>query len=253
MNPYAHMNYSQGVARFLDLFASNSQATAAAECVARHVPSGGSVLDIGAGTGGIGLAIAEAGYRVTMLEPDHEMFAMLLAALAARPGVQERVTPIPRPFGFDTGTAFDAVVCFAVVHLLSPEQRSELIACAARQVRPDGVVILEMPVATSRRVASAWQCVGRMPLGAAVVEHHASQQPGEAGWWYTHWRFRIVLGEQTVDEVERSFRWYPLQPDESTGLITSAGLRIEHEYGGCDQSPYRPHESRVRLVVARVA
>ena len=190
------MSYSQGIARFADLFVSGAaQGPDAATFLAPLCPPGSSVLDIGAGAGGTTFALASRGVHVVALEPDPEMYTVLLSRLALRPELHEFAAPLPQPAGFAIPQTFDVVCSFAVIHLL---------------------------------------------------------QPAGGGWWYTHWKFTTLLAGDPVDEVQRTFRWYPLTHAEATDLLAEAGVVPNEEYGGYDRSAYVPDESRVRLIVAHV-
>ena len=77
--------YSQCVAPYYDLFEGDiGRADEQLAWVQRRVKAGASVLDVGAGTGALAMTLASAGYSVTALEPDPEMYGQLLARLGAR-------------------------------------------------------------------------------------------------------------------------------------------------------------------------
>src|SRR5688572_18202539 len=62
----------------------------------RAQASGGPVLELGAGTGRVTLAIATAGIPIHALDSDRSMLQALQSKLAGRPAeVQARVTVVP--------------------------------------------------------------------------------------------------------------------------------------------------------------
>jgi SAM-dependent methyltransferase len=247
------MSYSQGIARFLDLVAAPPTEPDQTAFLAPLCPAGSSVLDIGAGIGRTVFVLAERGVNVTAVEPDAEMYSVLLSRLALRPELHARVTPVPKRAGFALDRAFDCVCCFAVVHLLRPDERSDLLAYAWQHVQPGGKLVFEFPVASPTRVAKPSELVAARKLGESTVEFHSAMEPAERGWWYTHWLFRTTLGGKTMDEVRRTFHWYPMRHDESSDLLARHGIVAVEEYAGYDRSPYVPGESRARLIVAQRA
>lgn len=245
------MSYSQGIARFADLFASvTPQEANAATFLVPLCPSGSSVLDIGAGAGGTAFALASRGVNVVALEPDPEMYTVLLSRLALRRELHEFIAPLLQPAGFPMIHDFDVVCSFAVIHLLQPAERLSLLRYAFTRVRPGGNLVLEVPVASQERIVKPWQMVAARKLGAADVEFHSAMESAQDGWWYTHWKFRTVFAGAPVDEIQRTFHWYPLAHAEATDLFAAAGIVPAEEYAGYDRSIYVPNESRVRLVVA---
>jgi len=247
------MSYSQGIARFADLVAAPSAEPDQIGFLAPLCPAGSSVLDIGAGVGRTAFALAERGVRVVALEPDAEMHSVLLTRLALRPELHERITPVPKSAGFALDRSFDVVCCFAVVHLLQAHERTDLVAYAWQHVEAGGKLVLEIPVASGARVAKSAELVAARKLGELTVEFHSATAPAERGWWYTHWLFRSTLRGETIDEVRRSFHWYPMPHDETVDLLERLGIVPDEEYAGYDRAAYAPGESRVRLVVARRA
>jgi SAM-dependent methyltransferase len=247
------MSYSLGIARFLDLVSAPSAEPDQIAFLAPLCPAGSSVLDIGAGVGRTAFALAERGVDVVALEPDPEMYSALLSRLALRPELHARLTPVPKPAGFPLDRAFDCVCCFGVAHLLQAEHRSDLAAYAWQHVQRRGKLVLEIPVASGTRAAKPWDLVATRKLGDSTAEFHSAMEPAEGGWWHTHWLFRSTLGGKTIDEVRRTFHWYPMTHDESVDLLERHGIVPVDEYAGYDRSPYVPGESRVRLILAQRA
>jgi len=104
--------------------------------------AGGSVLDVGAGTGRVALPLAAAGHAVTALDRD----PLLLAALRERAdaaGLHVR-TVVADAAGFDVGHAFALVaVPMQTIQLLPDERaRAGFFASARRAVAPGGLVAL---------------------------------------------------------------------------------------------------------------
>jgi SAM-dependent methyltransferase len=99
--------------------------------------AGGPVLDVGAGTGRVALALARAGHEVTALDID----PALLEALRERAGGLPVRTLVADAAGFDAGAAFALVaVPMQTIQLL--DDRRGFFASARGAVAPGGLVAL---------------------------------------------------------------------------------------------------------------
>ena len=101
----------------------------------------GPVLDVGAGTGRVALDLARAGHRVTALDRDPE----LLAVLAERAAGLPVDTLVADAAGFDAGAAAFALVSVPMhtIQLLPDDAaREAFFASARRAVAPGGLVAL---------------------------------------------------------------------------------------------------------------
>jgi len=107
-----------------------------AAALGRHLPPGGPVLDVGAGTGFLALAAARLGYRVTALDLSGRMLDRLRAS-AAREGLEVAVHqgPAERP----PGGPFDAVMSRHLLWTLPDPGRA---LAAWRAAAPSGRLAL---------------------------------------------------------------------------------------------------------------
>lgn len=105
-----------------------------AEIVARAVPPGGEVLELGCGVGRITRELVARGYRVVAVDESGEMLRHVTDAEA----VQARIDDL------DLRRRFDCVVLAS--HLVNADddaQRRAFLRACARHVRRDGVVLVE--------------------------------------------------------------------------------------------------------------
>jgi SAM-dependent methyltransferase len=247
------MPYSRGIAPYYDLFNEpNDPRDDGALFIATLLVTGSSVLDIGAGTGTTAIALAEAGFVVTALEPDPEMHAMLLCRLSGRREIARSVTPILGSAGADTGRTHDLCSCFSVLHLLARNEQAELLAYAKSQLSANGCIVLDAPMQSPRRTPREWSVVSRRSLGRLQLEHLSCTEC-DSPRWRTHWRFASHLGGQIVHQVDRTFEWQPLSDEDVEELLITSGLQATADYATLTGEPYVPGESTSRVIVARAA
>ena len=244
--------YSQGVAPFYDLF--NGDAGRADEQLAlvqRHVKAGASVLDVGAGTGTLALTLASAGYRVTALEPDPEMYGQLLARLAVRRDLEQTLTPLPRGAGFALGSTFDAVVCWAVFHLINARERHTLVEHAAQHLTAGGCLLLDVAVDGSERSDQPRTLTAERRLGETLLRKYVTMRRMGTGRWLTTWELLTLRGEAVIDTCTRVFEWQPMAPADAEAMLVQHGLAIEQRYADDGGAPFVLGRSRTLLLTAR--
>ncbi len=119
-------SYRQDLALWLGL---------AAEC-------GGPVLDIGAGTGRVTIALARAGHEVVALDRDGELLAELARRADGLP--VETVVADARDFSFASDRRFPLVLApMQLIQLLGgADGRARLLACVRRCLAGSGVVAI---------------------------------------------------------------------------------------------------------------
>ena len=102
--------------------------------VQQFLAPGGSVLELGAGTGLIAEPLAESGYRAVAVDNSAEMLTHL-----------RRATPVCGDIeGIDLDERFDVVLLAShLVNTPDAEVRQRFLAAAARHVKPSGRVLME--------------------------------------------------------------------------------------------------------------
>src|SRR5699024_3228271 len=112
---------------------------------------GGSILELGAGTGRVTLALAERGLHVLGLDLAPTMLVQAEAKLAtASPDIRDRVRFRRADMAaLNLGETFDAVIApyFALAHLPAGAAWRNVFAGVARHLRPGGRAAFHMPLA----------------------------------------------------------------------------------------------------------
>ncbi len=164
------------------------------------------VLDVGGGTGGFAVPLAELGHRVTVLDPSPDALATL-ERRAAEMGVAGRIKAVQEDAAnlidvVGTGGQ-DVVLCHRVLeHVEDPAQ---VLGAAAAALRPGGLA--SVLVANRNAVVLA-----RAVAGHIDQARHALTDP--SGRW----------GAQ--DPLPRRF-----SPEQAAALIAGAGLQTIATHG----------------------
>ncbi len=163
--------------------------------LARHLPppdAGAPVLDVGGGPGRYALALAAAGYPVTLLDLSPALLALARSRIAeASPDVRDKMRAVVEGSVTDLSAfpaaAFRAVVCVGgvVSHLPEATDRRRALRELRRVLHPDGVLFVS---AFNRlagfRAAVQWPAAwpqliphllrgGRVPMGPSGIPTYA--------------------------------------------------------------------------------
>ncbi|WCP73984.1 class I SAM-dependent methyltransferase [Sphingomonas hankookensis] len=131
---------------------------------ATELPAGGSVVDIGCGTGRpIAVALAGAGLAVAGIDPSPSLLAAFRHALPGAPAACETA----EESGY-FGRRFDGAVAIGLLFLLPPATQAVVIDRVAAALRPGGRFLFSAP-----RVACRW---------TDTLTGRESRSLGEAGY-----------------------------------------------------------------------
>ncbi len=165
------------------------------------VPAGGHVLELGAGTGRVSLALAERGLSVTGLDLAPTMLAQAQAKRATlAPELASRLTFIQGDMAaLSLPDTYDAVICpyFGLAHLPAGAAWRNVFAGVASHMKPGALAAFHLPDA--KRMAEA----PRAPKGVPVLQHTLDWS-GRKLLVYIHERTaRLDIGrfDQVVDHV----------------------------------------------------
>ena len=168
--------------------------------------TGLTVLDVGGGTGGFAVPLAEAGHRVTVVDASPDALAGL-SRRAAEAGVAERITGIQgdgdrlaelvRP-----GSA-DLILCHSLLEVV--DDPAEVVAGLAGTLRPGGAA----SIIVANRAAAVLSRAMAGHLGAAVAA--LTDPDGRVG---------------ATDKLRRRF-----DADGAAALLRAAGLTVEAIHG----------------------
>lgn len=217
------------------------------------VAAGGSVLELGAGTGRVLIPVAAAGVEIVGLDQSPAMLAVAREKVAGLPPeVQARINLVEGDMrSFDLGEARFSLVYIpfrAFLHMLTVEDQLSALAAIWRSLRPGGRLALaffdpRLDLIAARTTARATtpfiERVTPLLDGARVVQWAAPRydplrQLLDAEFIYD----RLDADGRLVERVHRhlTLRW--IYRYEAEHLFARAGFAIEALYGGFDGRPF---------------
>lgn len=162
----------------------------------------GDVLDIGGGTGGFAVRVAELGHRVQVVDPSPDALAAL-DRRARESGVAERVTgqqgELSSLLDVTGPASADIVLCHGVLEVV--DDSAAALATIAEVLRPGGV--LSLLVAQRHAAVVARAMAGHFQQARAMLD--ATSSTGRSGRRFTH--------------------------DEITALLSGAGFELSSVHG----------------------
>jgi SAM-dependent methyltransferase len=164
------------------------------------------VVDVGGGTGGFAVPLAEAGHRVTVVDASPDALAALTRR-AAEAGVAERITAVQgdgdRLADLAAPGSADLILCHSLLEVV--DEPAEVVAALAATLRPGGMV--SVLVANRDAAVLSRAMNGHLDVAAAAL----ADPDGRAG---------------AGDKLRRRF-----DAAGAAALLRAAGLTVEAIHG----------------------
>jgi S-adenosylmethionine-dependent methyltransferase len=172
----------------------------------RHADRELTVVDVGGGTGGFAVPLAQSGHTVTVVDASPDALAALTRR-AADAGVAGRVRAVQGDgdalAGLVEPGSVDLILCHAVLEVV--DQPEDVVAAVAAALRPGGAVSV---LVASRAAAILARAInGHLRSASALV----TDPDGRAG---------------ARDTLRRRY-----DPETAAELLRSAGLEVEETHG----------------------
>jgi SAM-dependent methyltransferase len=217
--------------------------------------TGGPVLELGAGSGRVALALAHDGIEVWGIDSSPAM----LARAARKPRGESLRLQCADMRDFDLGQSFDFIYATFGTwhHLLTPEDQASCLQCVHRHLSPGGLFAFDVRPFE----AADWDEGESVPLlhdwtrtldetGETVLKFRAVRPDREARLQrelhiYDRIDHEGLVRRRTAEVDLRFSTRYEVEE-----LLREAGLDVEHAYGDFDLAPY-DEDSDYMIVVAR--
>ncbi len=210
--------------------------------------AGQDVLDIGGGTGGFAVRVAELGHRVRVVDPSPDALAALDrraresgVVVAGQQGDLSSLLDVADP-----GSA-DVVLCHGVLEVV--DDPAAALATIAEVLRPGGV--LSLLVAQRHAAVVARAMAGHFEQARTILD---GAEPGRSGRRFTHDELTALLSAAgfavTTTHAVRVFS--DLVPGSLLDLEPGAtGALLELEKAVSERAEYRPLAAQLHVVASR--
>jgi len=207
---------------------------------------GGPVLELGAGTGRVTLAIAEAGIPIHALEASEAMLNALRSKLRHQPQeVQDRVIPVQddmRAFGLPERFALVIAPFRTFLHNVTEEEQGACLDRVRQHLRPGGHFAfnvfhpsLEYMAQHAGPLAGVWRWAGtyELPTGGYVMRSEANRydtvrQVVHSQHRYDEYAADGALIQTSLHRLDLAY----LYPADIRRLLAQAGFREVTISGG---------------------
>lgn len=217
-------------------------------------PDRASVVDIGGGTGGFAVPLAELGHRVVVIDPSPDALASL-GRRAAECGVTDLVTGVQGDLAdlaelVDTADGADLVLCHGVLEMVADPV--EALDTIREVLRPGGT--LSLLVAGRHAAVIARAMAGHFQQARALLDPEPGAHVPAGRRRYTHEEVLALLAEAglSVDAVHGVRVFADLVPGSLLDLEPGAtqGL-VDLEHAVSQRPEFLPLATQLHVIAHR--
>lgn len=188
-----------------------------------------TILDLGCGTGGHGLLLAQRGYQVTGVDRSETMLAAAQVKAEAS-GLSNRLNFLQGDIrALDLDRTYDAVIAmFAVMgYMTTNEDLAAALGAARRHLSPGGLLIFDAwsgPAVLTERPVDRYKIIdidGTRIMRFVHPHLDLLQHTVDV-----HYKVLQVQGERVIGEIDEVHSMRFLFPQEVTHYLEDAGFRV---------------------------
>lgn len=213
--------------------------------ILKRVKSGGSILDVAAGTGNYSLALAQEGYTVTAIDLDQEMINNIIE----KGDVIDVSLEAFKLNMLDIGQIdkkFDGIICIgnSLVHLENSDDIKTVVKAFRKLLNDDGVLIIQI-VNYDRVIINDVKnlpTIDRPEKGVKFIRDYVHRD-GKIDFNTT-----LIVGDK---EYTNSIPLLPMKSEELKSILNESGFEDVKLYGGFNETPYEMAYSFPLVIEAR--
>lgn len=219
--------------------------------------TGGSILEIGSGTGRVALALAEERHTVVGLELS-DALRVVAQQKADRAQLTDRVTFVAgdmRRFKRDQYFGLIIIPLNTFLHNLTLDDQLATLACCKKHLRPGGLLVLDCFTPDPAHAADD----GRLIVQRSVIDQETGRPAVLLLSRATDWHQQLqeityfidrVDGNGLVQRAILSTAYRFIFRHELRLLLKAGGFDVKDEYGSYDLDPVGPGSDKLIVVAA---